>query len=147
MEFLQSTDSDERRQRIAEAAYFRAEKRGFKDGDPIADWIDAEHEVDAELQLREHRRLLEQLESQLATAGKRLGALKKKVSSLTADARKEVEQDVKKLADMRAAFAARLEEIREQGADASHKAKQQAEKLWAEMTASMNRLGARKSKR
>jgi hypothetical protein len=47
MEPLQAIDPNERRQRIAEAAYFRAERRGFKGGDPVADWIDAEHEVDA----------------------------------------------------------------------------------------------------
>lgn len=29
-------------QRIAEAAYFRAEKRGFEPGNEIGDWLDAE---------------------------------------------------------------------------------------------------------
>ncbi len=32
---------------IAEAAYFKAEKRGFSGGDPVADWLAAESEVDA----------------------------------------------------------------------------------------------------
>jgi hypothetical protein len=49
MAYTPNRDFDERRQRIAEAAYFRAERRGFAGGDPVADWIDAEHEVDAEL--------------------------------------------------------------------------------------------------
>jgi hypothetical protein len=31
---------------IAENAYFRAEKRGFRDGDPVADWLLSEKEVD-----------------------------------------------------------------------------------------------------
>lgn len=35
-------------QRIAEAAYIRAERRGFR-GDPIEDWLAAEAEVDAAL--------------------------------------------------------------------------------------------------
>jgi Protein of unknown function (DUF2934) len=39
--------SDERRSMIAEAAYLRAERRGFQGGDPIADWLDSEREVDA----------------------------------------------------------------------------------------------------
>ena len=42
---MESTEKDirpspeERRRMIAEAAYFRAEKRGFVDGDPSADWM------------------------------------------------------------------------------------------------------------
>jgi hypothetical protein len=38
---------DWRRQMIQEAAYFRAEKRGFQGGDPVADWLAAEAEIDA----------------------------------------------------------------------------------------------------
>ena len=32
---------------ISEAAYFRAEQRGFLVGDDLADWLAAEAEVDA----------------------------------------------------------------------------------------------------
>lgn len=41
--------TEQRRQRIAEAAYFRALSRGFEGGDPVADWLDAEREVDKSL--------------------------------------------------------------------------------------------------
>ena len=41
--------TEQRRQLIAEAAYFRALSRGFEDGDPVADWLDAEREVDKSL--------------------------------------------------------------------------------------------------
>jgi len=34
---------------IAEAAYARAARRGFRDGDPLADWLAAELEIDAML--------------------------------------------------------------------------------------------------
>lgn len=30
---------------IAEQAYYRAEKRGFNGGDPVADWLEAEQEI------------------------------------------------------------------------------------------------------
>jgi hypothetical protein len=40
---------EERRQLIAEAAYYRAEKRGFHGGSPEADWFEAEAEIDAKL--------------------------------------------------------------------------------------------------
>ncbi len=32
---------------ISEAAYFHAEHRGFKGGDPVADWLAAEAEINA----------------------------------------------------------------------------------------------------
>ena len=38
---------DWHRQMIREAAYFRAEARGFVGGDPVEDWLAAEAEIDA----------------------------------------------------------------------------------------------------
>ncbi len=32
---------------IAESAYFRSEKRGFVEGDPVEDWLAAEAEINA----------------------------------------------------------------------------------------------------
>jgi len=43
------SDADVRRRMIAEAAYFRAEARGFQGGDALRDWLEAEAEVDAVL--------------------------------------------------------------------------------------------------
>lgn len=40
---------EERERMIREAAYFRAEGRGFAGGDPEQDWIEAEREVDRNL--------------------------------------------------------------------------------------------------
>jgi hypothetical protein len=42
-------DSRQRAALIAEAAYFRAEKRGFAPGNEAQDWLAAEQEVDAAL--------------------------------------------------------------------------------------------------
>lgn len=39
--------SDSREQRIAEAAYWRAERRGFTPGRELDDWLEAEREIDA----------------------------------------------------------------------------------------------------
>lgn len=36
---------EERHHLIAQAAYFRAERRGFQGGCPVQDWLEAEHEV------------------------------------------------------------------------------------------------------
>lgn len=43
---------EERVRLIAEAAYFRAERRGFAEGDALEDWIAAEAEIDALLNSR-----------------------------------------------------------------------------------------------
>lgn len=40
---------EQRHQLIATVAYLRAEQRGFNGGDPMEDWLIAEHEVDATL--------------------------------------------------------------------------------------------------
>lgn len=38
---------EERYRAIAEAAYYKAERRGFQGGDPAQDWREAEAEIDA----------------------------------------------------------------------------------------------------
>jgi hypothetical protein len=40
--------SEVRRRRIAEIAYYRAERRGFRDGSALEDWLVAERAVDAD---------------------------------------------------------------------------------------------------
>ncbi|HKJ08095.1 MAG TPA: DUF2934 domain-containing protein [Gammaproteobacteria bacterium] len=48
--------SQQRHQLIAEAAYLRAERRGFSGGDPTRDWLEAEEEIDAALTAGKHGR-------------------------------------------------------------------------------------------
>jgi Protein of unknown function (DUF2934) len=43
---ITSASPEKRYQMIAEAAYFRAEKRGFVGGDVAQDWLEAEKEID-----------------------------------------------------------------------------------------------------
>lgn len=38
-------DARERRKLVAEAAYYRAERRGFAPGGELQDWLDAETEI------------------------------------------------------------------------------------------------------
>ena len=40
--------SESREARIAEAAYWRAERRGFAPGHELDDWLDAEREIDSD---------------------------------------------------------------------------------------------------
>jgi Zinc-ribbon containing domain/Protein of unknown function (DUF2934) len=41
----QGLSPEERRRRIEQAAYFRAQQRGFNSGDPVEDWLAAEREI------------------------------------------------------------------------------------------------------
>jgi hypothetical protein len=43
--------SQEKRRMIAEAAYFRAEREGFRGNDPMQDWLSAEAEIEKYLKL------------------------------------------------------------------------------------------------
>lgn len=49
-----AASDEERRNLIAQAAYFRASERGFSDGDALGDWLVAEKEIDGGLP-RRHR--------------------------------------------------------------------------------------------
>jgi hypothetical protein len=47
--------TEQKQRMIAEAAYFRAEKKGFADSDPVQDWLAAEAGIDKHLEeLRNH---------------------------------------------------------------------------------------------
>jgi len=45
-ERIETIGAQDRYVMIAEAAYYRAEKRQFAPGDPLLDWLEAEAEVD-----------------------------------------------------------------------------------------------------
>jgi predicted nucleic acid-binding Zn-ribbon protein len=130
---------------IAEAAYFRAEKRNFE-GDPVTDWIEAEAEIESGSGDPEDRPMLDRIEEQVATASKKLKALRKKVSGMKTEARKEWKQDAEKLAELRDSLEKRLEEIRERGEHASRKAQKQAEKIWDEISEIVQRTTSRRKK-
>ncbi len=49
---MASVSPEERQRMIRDAAYYRAEGRGFVGGDPHQDWVDAEYEIDQMLMKR-----------------------------------------------------------------------------------------------
>jgi hypothetical protein len=49
---VKRVSEEERRNLIARAAYFRAERRNFAPGQELADWVAAEADVDRELEAR-----------------------------------------------------------------------------------------------
>jgi hypothetical protein len=134
---------EERHRMIAETAYFLAQERGFTGGDPVSDWIEAERRVDHQLFALATARMLERLESGVATAGKNLGVLKRRVSTLAASARTELSADVDKLDGLKRSLRTKLDELRERGDQAGEKALQQAEVVWKELSETLQRVTAR----
>jgi chromosome segregation ATPase len=132
----------QRRQMIAEAAYFRAERRGFAGGDPVADWVQAEAEVDAELHRLEREHVMERLEIGLATATKKLAALKKSIAGVTTEAKAEWKEDVDKLGKLRDTLRTKLHEVRSEGEEAGEKARRQAERAWNEIADIIHRVSS-----
>jgi hypothetical protein len=126
---------EQRKQMIAEAAYFRAERRGFNggDGDVFSDWVQAEGEVDEQLRRVEIEHFIERLEEVLLAANKKLTTLKRKAAGLKADARTEWQQDLERLTKLRDALRPKLEEIRAQGERTGRQLRGQAEKIWDEL--------------
>lgn len=143
MSSQQETTSRQRRQMIAEAAYFKAERRGFNGGDPVRDWCEAEAEIDARLRRLEAGRLVEGIEKALESAGKRLAAVRRKVSRLSSEARGEWQRDVERLATLRDKLKAKLEELEEQGERAGQIVREQAEKIRDEIGELVERLDTR----
>jgi len=135
----------QRRQMIAEAAYFRAERRGFSGGDPVMDWLEAEREIHTVLEVQEHDPVLEKLEQELIAASQKLKDLKAKVtSSLKAGTRAEWDEDLRKLARLRDAFAKKLTAMRERGGKVTQAARTQAQKVARDITDTIHRLEARR---
>jgi phosphoenolpyruvate-protein kinase (PTS system EI component) len=137
----------QRLQMIAEAAYFRAERRGFGAGDLDRDWLEAEAEVDARLEQHDADHMVDRLEEGLAVATKKIAELKRRASRLKTEARAEWQQDIAILVTHRDALRAHLKAIRAQGEHAGHALRQQAQHAWEEIRESVERIGAKKRDR
>ncbi|HEY8521933.1 MAG TPA: DUF2934 domain-containing protein [Gammaproteobacteria bacterium] len=123
--------AERRRQMIAEAAYFRAQRRGFggDEGDALRDWLEAEREVDEQLRRLEIERFVERLEEVLLAANKKLSTLKRKVAGKKEEARAEWQEDIEKLTALRDALRPKLERLRAEGERAGRQLREQAEKM------------------
>jgi chromosome segregation ATPase len=135
-------NEEQRRQMIAEAAYFKAETRGFG-GNPVEDWLEAESEIDS--RLGRHDTWLAGLEERLATANEWLTAFGTKVSHVKSEAREEWDSDLEKLRKHRNRLRRRVKALRDQSEHATERAKLKAEEVWDDITAVADRLRHRKS--
>jgi hypothetical protein len=131
-----SISEELRRQMIAEAAYFRAEQRGFANGDPATDWIEAEDEADAELSADDDS--LGGLQERLTVANEWHQGLRERLFNLSGDAKGDCESELEKLAKLRDSFRKQIKGFQGKSGRAAAKAKQQAEHIWDEIASIMD---------
>lgn len=130
-----------RRQMIAEAAYFRAQRRGFSSGDELEDWLESEREIDARIGARHDGTLQQRLD----TVNEHLKAFRKGLAEKSKRARQEREEDLKTLANYRDKLRKWVRKESEQGGAAAANARRKAEETWEEILALLQRLGRRKT--
>jgi chromosome segregation ATPase len=140
----QNPDAAQRRRMIAEAAYYRAKARGFTGGDPAADWLAAEREIERQLNGHGHEGWLKALEAQLSTGKERLASMKTTAAGKRKAVKAELRKDLEKLDDMLDSLDKKLEALKERGEKATRKARQQAEKIGEEISELVQRLGSRR---
>jgi len=132
--------NDQRRQMIAEAAYFKAERHGFNGGDAVRDWCEAEAEIDARLRRGTDGQLIERIETVLDAAARRLSSVRRKVARLSQEAREEWLRDIDRLAALRETLALRLDELKAQGERAGRRLREQADTIREEVAELAKRL-------
>jgi uncharacterized protein YfcZ (UPF0381/DUF406 family) len=131
---------------IAEAAYFRAERRGFQGGDPLDDWLQAEAEVDrtaagGEEPARE--KLADQLAAQLHEYDGELARLTAKARNVSAAVRAELDRELERLIPLRASAEQALGELRQRAGQATDDVRALGHKVRTELADSLDRLAKR----
>src|SRR5512147_3006597 len=118
---LSGAAAQRRQAMIREAAYLRAERRGFVGGDPVTDWLEAEAEIDRRLEAEVQEGSsgpgpIEQFEAQLAALDQEMRRLLGKAREASSDIRTEIESELEKLRPLRTNAEERLTELRAQSA-------------------------------
>jgi|AMWB02.1.fsa_nt_gi DNA anti-recombination protein RmuC len=140
---------EQRYRMIAEAAYFRTEKRGFVGGDAAQDWLEAEVEIDRILQQSSEpgkegmtikQAFQQKLEAQLKEWDDKFDELKAKGQEAKAEIRADIEKQIESLSDKREAAQAKILELRRHTEDAWEDLKTDAEKTWEEMREALDRF-------
>ena len=123
--------AEEKRRMIATAAYYRAQKREFADGDPVADWLEAEKEIEALLQQSEKGRSSRQEHA----AYERMRAEFKKI---LAGAQETINADT-----VKQAFERAVKEIKELGEYVPETVDRAGKRLKKEVAAAVEKVGPR----
>jgi hypothetical protein len=137
---------EQRQRMIAEAAYLRAERRGFQGGDPLDDWLQAEAEIDRQdLGGEQPARagLADQLAAQLRDWDGQVSALATKARDLSSTVRAELERELERLKPLRAAAGQALEDMRQRAGQATDDLRAISDKVRGELADGLEHLAKR----
>lgn len=118
--------AEERQRLIAEAAYFRAQRRGFAGGDPLDDWLNAERQINQALPGPRQQK------EELAAYEK----LRKAVGKILAEARDTVNAET-----LKQAFDKATAELRKTGEYTAETINKIADSLRKDMTSAAMNMG------
>lgn len=143
----QGNATEKRREMIAVAAYYRAERRGFRGGEELGDWLEAEAEVEHLLEPQPgndpntsaKHRFQERLEAQLRDWDLRIEELKAKARDAKEEIRAEFEVQLEALAGERALAQEKLQELRRHGEWAWEDLKDGAQETWNDLREAIKR--------
>ena len=144
--------SEQRQQMIAEAAYYRAECRGFCGGDPRTDWLESEAEIDAlflqqdDIQNHtpaEKESVLHRLESLLREWDQRIEEFTVATKNARTKLSAELHEQMAALAEKRAIAQQKLTALRDLSADTWHDMREHAIQRFDELHAAIERVAAR----
>ncbi len=143
---------DVRRQMIATAAYLRAERRGFRDGDPLADWLQAEEEINRMLERSLRSQRMASAKAKQGFVSRLEGELRELDDCLARAARKirgSPQGIVDKYADLydlysenRAAAVLRLKTLQDLPGSAWESLRVDTETLWHELDHTADEIAA-----
>ena len=141
---LPAVDPDQRHQMIATAAYYRAERRGFDDGDPSTDWYEAEKEVSQML----HGSAWDdedivRLEALLTEWDTQFEELEDKVAKAKAKTRAEYLKQLQAIADKRIAISGKLKDLRRHTGEVWDDLKNTIEHAWDEIRQETEHIASR----
>jgi len=135
----------QRQRMIEEAAYYRAQRRGFADGEPMRDWLEAEAEIDRMLmdETSSPQGPIEQFEAQLHAFDLDLQRLKAKARDAGVELRTQVEREVQRLQPVREAAEEKLHELRTRSSHAVEEVLKRVNTAREEVANSLQRLSER----
>ena len=142
---MSSQSNEEHREMIAVAAYYRAEHRGFREGDPVDDWLKAEAEIEQVLQAQPgtaastKQSFQAKLEAQLEAWDGKLAELKTKAAESKVKTRAELEKQLQGIAILRTEAEGKLAQLRKRSDDAWLDLREETAKVWDELRAALDR--------
>lgn len=144
---------EHRHQMIATAAYYRAERRGFLDGDSVADWLEAEAQIDRMLeqslisttpaQGAAKRTFTEGLALELRRFDAKVEELADRTRRAKRTVRVKYEKQIEALAEKRAAADRQLRDLGDRSGPAWDDLKGDAENLWQDLRQTIEQMASR----